>query len=109
MPVRDPVIHFLMKKLGNPGEKVGEVETPLIELRGDRASIEETKVVDKEVITEYPELPYRPVGHIEASKPRRAVATPSFTKFWFDKKRRCNIKRVEIEGVPPYFEITCEE
>lgn len=89
--------------------EVGKVETKSIELRGKTASTEVTKVTPEEIITEYPELPYRPVGHIYAEKPRHADATPSFTKFTFDKKRRCIVKKVEMEGMPLFYKVICKE
>jgi len=103
----------LLKFLGfpNPVEKVGETpETREIELRDTRVSVEIEKVVEPGVIEyQYPEIPYRPVGELTASNVSRVTATPTFTKIRFDGKRKCNIERVEIEGIEPYYRVVCKK
>jgi len=104
---------LLLKILGfpNPAEKVGETpETHMVELRDRRVNVEIEKVPEPGVVEyEYPEIPYRPVGELTAFGVERVTATPTFTKVWFDKKRKCNVERVEIEGIEPYYRVVCKE
>jgi len=91
-------------------EKVGVTpETSLIEIRGETANIEVRREVEPGVIEyRYTDLPYRPVGELWAENVvKRVIATPSFTKIYFDGRRKCTVERVEVEGIEPYYRIVC--